>query len=113
MIKSLEENQSDIKKMAERAYKFNAKLKSGGNQLKNKPTTYAVAIKYLLFMRNISLSQFSKYVGITPQCLNHRLNVAKEFYEEDLEVYCKFLRVDFDWFMKLCREISKLEEKEA
>ena len=100
----------NIDKIAERAIKHNSKLKNGGFQLKHKPSCYGIAIKYLLFLKGVSLLEFSKILKITPQGLNHILNrTSKEkFYIETLEKYCDKLNIKYETFFAICDKIQEV-----
>lgn len=102
---------------ASRAYMFSvkasngSKVRVGGYQLTHKPSSYGIALKWLIFIRGMSYSTFAqRYNGTTAQNANHLINrINKErFYAENVEKMCDVLGVKYDYFVKLC---EKIEEK--
>lgn len=102
---------------AVRAYMFSVKasngnkVRVGGYQLKHKPSSYGIALKWLIFIRGMSYSTFAKrYNGTTAQNANHLINrIDKErFFAENVEKMCDVLGVTYEYFTELC---EKIEEK--
>ena len=105
---------------ATRAYMFSVKTssgvkaKSGGYQLTHKPSSYGIALKWLIFIRGMSYATFAKrFNGTTAQNLNFKINrMSKErFFTEDVERMCDVLSVRYDYFVELCEKIEEKMEK--
>ena len=86
------------------------------NVLTHKPSSYGVAMKWLLNVRGVTFAQFGKrYNGTTGQNINHLLNRANKdnFDEENLRKMCFAIGVDFGYFMALSEEIEKIMGSES
>lgn len=107
------ETQRDIavQQDSDKAIRYNAKLRVGGGyELKHKPSSYGIALKWLLGMRKITYAEFAKrFNGSTAQNLNHYINrVSKErFFDNDIEQMCAILKVDKEYFCDLCNCIER------
>lgn len=105
---------------ATRAYMFSVKAKNGikpkskGNILTHNPSSYGIAIKWLLYIKGITYAKFAQqYNGTTAQNINHLINrLDKErFFAENIDRICEVLTIDLDYFTALCEKIeSKMEE---
>lgn len=110
----------DISLDASRAYMYNLqskngnKAKNGGYVLKHSPSSYGIALKWLIYLRGYTYSQFGeRYNGTTGQNINNMINrISKDrFYYEDIDKMCDILCVTRKYFDKLCEEIEKKMEK--
>ena len=104
---------------ATRAYMFTLKAQNGikpkskGHALTHNPSSYGIAIKWLLYIKGITYAQFAqRYNGTTAQNMNHLINRLdkKRFFAENIDRICEVLTIDFDYFTALCEKIeSKME----
>lgn len=103
---------------SKKAYAFNIKTlggtkKVGGNKIKHKPSSYGMAIKWLIYIKKMTYKQFAYlYNGTTAQNANHLINrISKErFFEDDLEKMCEVLGVSYSYLCELANGIDKLME---
>ena len=99
---------------AQKAVKYNARVDlTGGFSLTWKPSSYGIAIKWILGQRKITYDSFAKKLnGTTKQNVNHWLNrVPKErFTDEVLTEMCKALSIKEDYLYALSDEIEKIME---
>ena len=82
----------------------------GVNKLANKPSSFGMALKWLIYIKGMTYEQFAKrYNGTTRQNLNYLINrVPKEnVIYDDLEKMLAVINVDFDYFMQLADCIEK------
>ena len=114
------EEKRTVEADANRAYMFSVKVSSGnkvrvgGYQLTHKPSSYGIALKWLMFIRGMSYATFAKrYNGTTAQNANHLINrINKErFFAENVEKMCNVLGVTYDYFVDLCDKIEEKMEK--
>lgn len=117
--KSKVSEEDRIKTDSSRAYAFNIKSingekkKIGGNQIKHKPSSYGMAIKWLIYIKRMTYKEFAfAYNGTTAQNANHLINRIRKdrFFEDDLNKMCEVLNVSFDYLCKLADGIDKLME---
>lgn len=110
----------NVSKDASSAYMFNLniangnKFNSGGYDLKHQPSSYGIAIKWLLHLRRMTYADFGKKYNETCfQNINYMINrMPKErYFKEDFEKICSILNISEDYFLKLCEEIEKIMEK--
>ena len=83
----------------------------GGNVLTHKPSAYGMVLKWLIFVKGMTYSQFAKlYNGTTAQNLNHFINRADKtrFFAEDIDKMCAVLNVTYDYFIAVS---DKVQEK--
>lgn len=109
MIKNHEKIANDAKK----AYNFDLKAINGGQALTHKPSSCGIALKYLIHKRGFTYSNFAKlYNGTTAQNLNHFINRVEKnrFFDENIERFCKVLKISVEYFNEMCDEIEKLME---
>lgn len=101
---------------ATRAYMFamknmgGNKPRGGGNKLTHKPSSYGVALKWLIYIRGMTYAQFAqRYNGTTAQNANHLINrVSKDrIFDDDLDKMCKVLNVKYEYFIELCKRIEE------
>ena len=100
------------------AYDFYKKTMSGykvvgGNKLKHKPTSYGVAIKWLIYKKKMTYKQFAYlYNGTTAQNANHLINRIsnKEYFKGELEKICKVLSVSIKYIEELSAKLELLME---
>lgn len=101
---------------AKKAYNYDAKARIGGGyKLTHKPSSYGIAIKWLMKTRGMTYSEFAfRYNRTSAQNINHLINrLPKErFFEEYVEKVCKTLGTTVRYFTDLCEEIEKLMVKE-
>lgn len=107
-------NKEMIASDAAKALRYDGKMRvTGGFDLKHKPSSCGVALKWLLGVRKITYVEFAKrYNGTTAQNINHLLNRADKsrFFEEDVEKMCKILKVSVEYFNDLCDKIEEMME---
>lgn len=105
---------------ATRAYMFSVKgmngikPRSGGNQLKHKPSCYGIAIKWLIYIKGLTYAKFAKaYNGTTAQNINHLINrISKDrYFDDNIEKMCDVLNIEYDYFISLCEKIEERMEK--
>lgn len=96
---------------ARKIIRFNEKSVNNVNPLVHKPSVYGMVLKYFLYLRKIPFSRFGKALGITAQGVNHLLNRSSRvnFYDDDLENYCRLIGVDYGYFCELVDEVDKLQ----
>lgn len=97
---------------AERACEFDLKGRTGGLALKHKPSSYGVALKYLISSRGYTYGRFAKmYNGTTAQNLNNIINrIGKDrFFNEDIGKMCKLLRITPEYLEAMSGEIERIE----
>ena len=118
--KTEESKNKRIENDATRAYMFAVKgnsgnrLKNGGYKLTHQPSSYGIALKWLIFIRGMSYSTFaSRYNGTTAQNANHLINRIdkKRFFAENVEKMCNVLGVSYEYFVELCEKIEEKMEK--
>lgn len=96
-----------------KAIRYDAKIKVGGNKLSNKPSSYGLALKWLIHTRGLTYKEFAKrYNNTTAQNLNHLINRVDKthFFDENVEDMCRVLNVRVEYFKNLCEDIDKLLE---
>ena len=106
----MEKKERNITADANRAYIFSLKSINGGNKLSHNPTSYGIALKWLIYVKGLTYAQFAqRYNGTTAQNANHLINrVGKDgFVAENLEKMCSVLNVEYDYLISLCEEIEK------
>ena len=99
---------------AGKAVNYDARLKIGGGyELKHAPSSYGIAIKWLLGVKRMTYAQFAKaFNGSTAQNVNHWINRTdkRRFSEFDIEQICKALKVRQDYFIDLSEAIEEIME---
>ena len=98
--------------IARQANSYDAKFSSSyGHERKNEPCCYGKLVKFLMFKRGFSYQSFAERIGITPQALNHRLNIQKKknYKQDEIEKYCEILFFDKEEFLKISEIICSME----
>lgn len=107
-------NRDKIISEAVKACKFDLKAINGGQALKHKPSSYGIALKYLVHKRGFTYDKFAKlYNGTTAQNLNYYINRCDKdrYFDENVEKFCKVLHISVEYFNTFCEEIEKIMEK--
>lgn len=102
---------------ARRVINYDAKkIVGGGYKRVHEPCSYARVIKYLLYKFRMTFKDFGSGLGnLTAQGVNHILNrVPKDRYtDEDIDRYCKVLKINRAYFIKLSDKVEELLQQEG
>lgn len=101
---------------AYRAVRTDYKKHIGGNALMHKPTSYGVALKWLITGKRYTYKRFAKmFNGTTAQNLNNIINRTGKggYTEENIRKMCKILNITTEYFYELSNEIEKILDKEG
>lgn len=77
----------------------------------NNSNVYGIALKYMIFTKNMSFAKASKMLGYkSPQSFNYVLNKRQEqdFFREEITFFCSKLQINENMFLNLCKEIKYL-----
>ena len=110
----MKERDSLMRTDAIRAINYDAKFRLGGGyDLKHKPCSCGIVLKWLLGIKKITYSTFAKQLNnTTAQNLNYLINRVDKsrFYEEDIERMCKILKVKKEYFDGVCSAVEEIME---
>lgn len=101
---------------AYRAVRTDIKKHTGGNALRHKPTSYGVALKWLINGRRYTYERFAReFNGTTAQNLNNIINrTGKGGYSvDDIRKMCEILQITTEYFYELSNEIEKILNRES
>lgn len=108
----MKERNEIIKDDASKALKYDAKFRLGGGyDLKHKPSSCGIVLKWILGVRKITYSTFAKQLNnTTAQNLNYLINRVdrSRFYEENIERMCAILKIQKEYFDDVCDAVEEL-----
>lgn len=107
-------NELQRQSVARFAFSYEASTVGGySKDRKNEPCCYGKLVKYLMGVRGFSFGTFAAEIGISPQALNHRLNIQKKknWRNDEIELYCGILGIERDDFMAISEMIFEMESK--
>ena len=109
-----ETKQEQIQQIAREVIEFNPKARrKGGNHLKRKCNAYGLTLKYIFRVKDLTYVDVGNLFNVTPQSINHLVNRSSvESFSDTLflKKVLKKLRVNYDYFCDLVREVQTIME---